>query len=107
MSSPVDITSSSRAPTPPSCCRRLVSLASIAWAILALLNGIWIGAAVVGVTWYFATVLASVLNPLDALHHAARRQPDAVMQLIGLRSLYYEIHGKSPELPDQYEGDPE
>lgn len=81
-----------------------ISLASILWAILTLWNGMWLAAAGVLVTWYVATILASVLNPLHALDHATKRHPDAVMQIVGLRSLYRERHGEYPDMPDQTQG---
>jgi len=81
-----------------------IALASIPWAILTLWNGMWVATAGVLGTWYLGSILASVLNPLHALDHAKKRHPDASMQIIGLRSLYRELHGEYPDMPDQGEG---
>ena len=78
-----------------------IALASIPWGVLTLWNGMWVAASGVLLTWYVATILASVLNPLDALEHATKRHPDALMQIIGLRALYREVHGEYPDMPDQ------
>lgn len=68
-----------------------ISLVSIPWALLLLWHRSWALAFLIGLTYYLATVLASVLNPLSSLEHAAVRNPGAGLQLAVVRSLYEEM----------------
>lgn len=84
----------------------VAALFSIFWAALLAWNHYWILAIAMGLNYFPAAALASLLNPMDVLASHARRDARAAIQLGTLQELYDEIHGaKRESTPQDDQGD--
>lgn len=66
----------------------VIALFSLPWPCLLLWHRSWVLAVFTGLNYFLAATLASVLNPLSSLEHAAARHPAAGIQLAAVKYLY-------------------